>query len=474
MLRYKLIVCFLLFSGVAFGQCTFEKFYKYYPTSNPAKTYTTICSDGGSMSTMSCYYDTLNPGQGITGDLDMAVVKLDSCGNLLWKDHYGEQGLSDDPVGCIETSTGEYLIGGTTEKGPALANFRIMKLSKNGAVVWDSIYNGITESVSLGMAKRQNRNSVFLMGYLHKRVGGGTYPVDVPFAMEIDENGYTLKRKEFINHISSGDYILSIFQPNDTNYDLLEYTRDSLYFIQTDTSFNVRISRPIIYTQVYYYSSCISRDNSKIEIAVTSVDWYQVRNDNIFEFDINGILKKSVSYPMSSFWGYPSYIYPTREGGFIMGTTHISMLDSNLNFQNPIWFNATRGSIYSVAQSTNGSIIASGMSSLLDSYGELYIVKTDSTGKFANNAIQENNNTKQVPISIYPNPATSILNIQTNINKKLTAQLFDVTGKAVIENVSFVNNTTINLQDLPQGLYFVYLKDAAGSLIKTQKVSVIK
>ncbi|MFI5221801.1 MAG: T9SS type A sorting domain-containing protein, partial [Bacteroidia bacterium] len=75
-------------------------------------------------------------------------------------------------------------------------------------------------------------------------------------------------------------------------------------------------------------------------------------------------------------------------------------------------------------------------------------------------------------LKIYPNPATSELNIQTNSTEKMNVQLFDITGKEMIENISFTNSVTINTQTFSQGIYFLKITDANSGMIKIQKVAV--
>jgi len=77
-------------------------------------------------------------------------------------------------------------------------------------------------------------------------------------------------------------------------------------------------------------------------------------------------------------------------------------------------------------------------------------------------------------LTIYPNPATNELHIETTRNEKLTAQLFDITGKQVMESTLFTNNTTINTSSLSEGLYFVRITNANGTVVKTGKVGVVK
>ena len=76
--------------------------------------------------------------------------------------------------------------------------------------------------------------------------------------------------------------------------------------------------------------------------------------------------------------------------------------------------------------------------------------------------------------NIYPNPTSNDLHIETTTNEKLNVQLFDVTGKQVMENILFTNTTTINSSLLYEGMYFVRITNIDGVVIKTQKVTVVR
>lgn len=71
--------------------------------------------------------------------------------------------------------------------------------------------------------------------------------------------------------------------------------------------------------------------------------------------------------------------------------------------------------------------------------------------------IQENN-LHENNFSVYPNPALETLNIISFENRKINLQIFDAVGMLVKE-VSFSHSTQIDIEDLPNGLYFIYQKD---------------
>jgi subtilisin family serine protease/PKD repeat protein len=76
-------------------------------------------------------------------------------------------------------------------------------------------------------------------------------------------------------------------------------------------------------------------------------------------------------------------------------------------------------------------------------------------------------------IKIYPNPTNDILNIELNLDKKSTVQfqLFDAVGQLILnQKTTDYNNqkTTLNLTDLPSGIYFLQIR--IDEKVMTKKV----
>jgi hypothetical protein len=75
-------------------------------------------------------------------------------------------------------------------------------------------------------------------------------------------------------------------------------------------------------------------------------------------------------------------------------------------------------------------------------------------------------------VGYYPNPATDILNIEiSRYNSELVEfALYDITGKLVIEQLITSKVTSINVADLPEGIYMANLKN--GQTERTVKVLI--
>ena len=117
------------------------------------------------------------------------------------------------------------------------------------------------------------------------------------------------------------------------------------------------------------------------------------------------------------------------------------------------------------------------VSTPLDMTGTLYyrLKQSDFDGKSTLSDIRVVSlNQKNTDWNIYPNPAINELQIETTSSEKLTAQLFDITGKQVLTTLSFTKSANFFTETLSQGLYFARITDANGAVIKTQKVAVVR
>ena len=95
--------------------------------------------------------------------------------------------------------------------------------------------------------------------------------------------------------------------------------------------------------------------------------------------------------------------------------------------------------------------------------GEVYIINGTSVSeyvteiyKFDLNSVLSTHELTNLSISIYPNPAIDIINIDVPENLKYDANLYDLNGRVII---STTNKSVIEIQTLPLGIYFIEIKD---------------
>ena len=147
----------------------------------------------------------------------------------------------------------------------------------------------------------------------------------------------------------------------------------------------------------------------------------------------------------------------------------ISLLDSN--YQNPqIYENKQYSSIDQFYKNDNSWIGLSRYSTdkFLFSDSVSFIPYVYTLG------INEIIDSDKVKLTIYPNPTTNELHIETTGSEKFDVQIFDINGKQVLGNILFTQTVSINIESLWGGIYFMKIIDASGAVVKTQKVAVVK
>lgn len=130
------------------------------------------------------------------GDRDVWVVKVDTNGNIIWQKTIG--GFSSDYAEeIIQTSNGDYVLVGRTfsndgdvSVNKGLYDFWVVKLNKNGEIIWEKTYGGSNYDEAYSICE------TFDMGYI---VTGKTQSID----------GDVLD-----NNCSMSFWILKIIEPN--------------------------------------------------------------------------------------------------------------------------------------------------------------------------------------------------------------------------------------------------------------------
>jgi len=124
------------------------------------------------------------------------------------------------------------------------------------------------------------------------------------------------------------------------------------------------------------------------------------------------------------------------------------------------WFDSTHGAI---AGATNSSIILPAV------HNNYYVVVTDANGCSAPTewfklplGIE---NMSSAAISIYPNPATSVLNIDAPQNTKIV--ISGIEGRSLIEAKDVKQ---VNISSLSPGIYIVNMYDSAGQILAVKRL----
>jgi hypothetical protein len=144
--------------------------------------------------------------------------------------------------------------------------------------------------------------------------------------------------------------------------------------------------------------------------------------------------------------------------------------------------------------SSSGAFYSNGSAMLSTTIGEMTMVETFSTaGNFLTQGFQQPEDfnvgiAEPKPgineILVYPNPASDILNLQTNFHAagSYLATISNVIGQTVSNSVSgktrgMPMNHAINIKQLVNGIYFIkvdFTSDTQQKKSFTQKITVVK
>jgi hypothetical protein len=84
------------------------------------------------------------------------------------------------------------------------------------------------------------------------------------------------------------------------------------------------------------------------------------------------------------------------------------------------------------------------------------------------------NDVAQVPVTIYPVPASNQLNIQFDNKGKSTLRVFDMLGNVVLTSVMTNSNNSISLENLSSGVYGIQILNDQNEVIARNKFTVSK
>lgn len=238
-----------------------------------------------------------------------------------------------------------------------------------------------------------------------------------------------------------------------------------------------------------WYFKYANLDGSSSQSVTLDASLYDTKNFVYYSLDTDSIKDRE---PASSDWDllftkYYDYNIPYNVTGVLSNESHVLMEEVSQSGLNQATYNT-----YNEANmSTNISIVGSDWKSfnmtsftydISDStvffaksynangdsvYTKFYFTafSGSSTGEYTfeqetllHSNINDVNN--DVSLSIYPNPANGIVNINSDYTENSDIQIFNISGSLIKSlNNRKLNNLKINLSDLPSGSYLIKIKN---------------
>jgi len=77
-------------------------------------------------------------------------------------------------------------------------------------------------------------------------------------------------------------------------------------------------------------------------------------------------------------------------------------------------------------------------------------------------------------VSTYPNPAGDFLYLETNKEFPMEISVFDLNGRELMHSSSRNKVTQLNFTGMPNAAYLLYVKDEAGTMVKTFQIQKVQ
>lgn len=144
------------------------------------------------------------------------------------------------------------------------------------------------------------------------------------------------------------------------------------------------------------------------------------------------------------------------------GSTSASVIGGTMPYKYDWWPNGASG------QTVNGLPCGTYTVYITDAYGcSASSVATVACITGINEADNDG-----VNFSMYPNPATSNIIIETAINKRNTVQLTNLLGEIIYSIQASANKINIDVGILPKGIYVVQIRDALNNISGRQRLVI--
>ena len=338
---------------------------------------------------------------------NVLLIKCDSLGNQIWKKKYGIGSWAEKGECIALCADGGFIIGGAevVYDGPdVFYKPIIIKTDSNGNAQWKRKFGSTEYSnwPAYGITTTQDGGYAFCGG-----VGvndNSNVDQQLPWVVKLNSNGIIIWADT-----NTGDNLPSAHINTDLK-DIIELADGSLV---------------VCGNQYVWYENKPTTDKHRIR----------------------GIIKKysPLGIPL---WARYHYHPEMKDNS---GSSHM---------------------LYDIDPTPDGGYVAAGYATFtVDNVQSTWVIKVDSFG-----CLEPGCEVNSVPkiqasiatLKIYPNPASEILNIEitpTANQQEYSFELYDILGKRVLTKTLQPNQNTINIQQLPAGVYTYKIGTIWGQVV---------
>ena len=355
------------------------------------------------------------------GNEDIYIVKTDSDGNMIWDQSYGEADR-DEGDDAAWDSNGDIIMSAWTESFSANKDAIVMKLDTAGAVLWANKF----DSPKAERAKEMLVNSsdeIYIAGFTKMDLNYASSKSN-PYLLKLDAAGDQLWLKVYEDSLQTsghelqpgadGGYVLTC----DRHETVGETDTMDCAFIKVDDDGAIE------------WSKVVGGDGDERRPRITSTydDGYM-----------------AASYTSSNTGDTMNHVYLIKmdelgESGCFTTDFGFDEVDTVFTQASVTWNTGSGG----VENTIAWTAVAANFTA-------------DTLCQFINDVgIKETNPFK---LAMYPNPATTAITIEVSGVDDPKISVRDMTGKLVIKERQVTSDeTTISIENLQSGIYFIEIK----------------
>ncbi len=511
MKKQLLFIIVFLFSGIIFSQIPTIQWKKTVGGTGNDFTRNIIQTADGGYITAGNTLSTDGDVTGAHGSFDFWIVKMDVTGAIEWQKALGGTGY-DFAYSIQQTLDSGFIVVGWADSnnGDVTGNhgdtdFWIVKLNAIGTVEWQKSVGGTASDFAY--AVHQNSDSTYvLVGKAYSNDGDvtGNHGMHDFWLVKLNATGNIIWQKTYGGSLNDFAYVVKptidkgyilVGNTNSTDGDVVgNHGIDDCWVVKLDSLGTIQWTKTIGGTGNDYGREVQqTTDQGYIIVGETASNDGDVSGNHgqtdcwILKLDTAGVIQWQKTLGGTGV-DIGNSIQQTTDNGFIVAgwsDSNSGDLTSNhgasdywlikLDAQGNIFWQQSYGGTasdfaYSIKTTSDGGLIVAGNSSSND----IDVSGNHSTShdfwiiKFNDLALSIPVNFANPSITVYPNPSSGQFNF-SNLQPNSKIEIYDVTGRIVINTTSKNSNYSAELTEQSKGVYFYRIAGAnflSGKLIK--------
>ena len=404
------------------------------------------------------------------------LVKIDPDGELvrrLFTNRSNEQACKGG-IGVEKTSSNIYtFVGERIISNPSNLNVNITKFNSNLDTIWN-LRSSDSASYNLPLSFKIVKNFIYVVGM--RPIENSNPSKENGFILVADTSGIQVNFNLF--NIDSIDHNFYSIAKAEANNLLLGGGRyDSLYHglvVKTDSIGNMLWHR---WYPELWGANINSLSDSTYILTGSTPDGYSGR---IAKIDADGDVIWMKTFPFGTELNLYNSIKTTYGGMVSVGLTTVTTQNGNdayiqkVDFEgNLLWQRSFNGIGYgvdffsNVIETSDGGLLINGSTNEGFAGGQnLWLVKLDSMGCLEPDCWVgvEQADANKLGVAVYPNPATDWLYLKYDNTRKITLEIFNLSGQRVLQHQHIAPKESIEISHLPSGLYLLRFVDEVGNV----------